>query len=325
MTYNPLIKNQLDNIEDSWGEPDYNREDMIKTGILSLDQLIYGIDSKGELIIVQGKEKNRKTTLVANWVVNMALDNNNRKKNIVIDTLESQMDYMRYRDTLIAMLMTKQLLEAGHRHKMCPNCKGDCQLVGKLSPEFFRYRRDKLGKNATKDFNLALDYAKYILSQTNIAIYDGRIGQGNTRDLYESKNRWVSLREKGQLDMLVIDHSQQYMIPGVSAGDHFTHLNIVVELVSTTITQYGFPIVLLSQVSLGSSKGNVSPAEYLATGGAKGSQEASVVITTHKNTNASFTAVVGTSRVSGSGQITFNKVDPPSGLIIDTDAKLEQL
>lgn len=326
MTYNPLVASQLDNLEESWGEAERNRDNMIRTGIKALDQLIYGIDSRGELIIIQGKEKDRKTTFVTNWIVSMALDTNNRKKNIIIDTLESQMDFMRYRDTMIAMLMTKQLVDSSeHNYKGCPICHGDCQILGKLSPEFFRYRRDKIDGKASDDFEKALEYAKYILRQTNIAIYDGRIGQGNTRDLTGSKERWAKLHGEGMLDLLVIDHSQQYSIPGISAGDHFTHLNTVVEAVSTAITQYGFPVVLLSQVSRGSTKGTQSPAEYLASGGAKGSQEAAVVITTNKTSNSSFVATVGTSRVSGTAKIQFSKVDPPSGWIIDKDAKLESI
>ena len=324
MTYNPLVSAQLDNIEESWGDSERNRDDMIRTGIKALDQLIYGIDSKGELIIVQGKEKNRKTTLVANWIVNMALDEHNRKKNIVIDTLESHMDYMRYRDTLLAILMTKNLGErTSHKHMGCPVCRGNCQILGKLSPEFFRYRRDKITGGALDDFNSSLEWAKYVLRNTNISIYDGRIDQGNTRDLPSSRDRWIKLKEEGNLDLLFIDHSQQYMISGVSAGDHFTHLNTVIETVSTTITQYAFPIVLLSQVSKNSQAGASSAAEFLATGGAKGNQEASVVITTEKVNNASFIAHIGTSRISGTGKIQFTKVDPPSGYILDTDARLE--
>lgn len=326
MTYNPLVKEQLDSIEESWGDAERNRKDMIRTGIKALDQLIYGIDTKGELIIVQGKEKDRKTTFVTNWIVSMALDLENRSKNIVVDTLESQMDYMRYRDAMISMLMTKQILEGtGHRYKGCSICKGDCQLLGKLSPEFFRYRRDKLTGEAVGDFAQALDYAKFVLSQTNIAIYDGRIGQGNTRDLLEARERWARLKQEDKLDLLFIDHSQQYSIQGVSAGDHFTHLNTVVEAVSTAITQYGFPVVLISQVSKNSTLKASSPAEYLASGGAKANQEASVVITTNKTSNASLTATIGTSRVSGTGKIQFNKVDPPSGWIVDKDAKLESI
>jgi len=326
MTYNPKVASQLDNIEDSWGDAERNRTDMIRTGIRSLDQLIYGIDSKGELIVIQGKEKDRKTTFVANWMVNMALDKFNRKKSIVIDTLESQMDYMRYRDTMIAMLMTKYLVEkTSHKYKGCHICKGDCTVLGKMSPEFFRYRRDKLKDKALQDFELALDYAKSVLSETNMSIYDGRIGQGNTRDLEESVKRWADLRHSGDLDLLFIDHSQQYSIRGVSAGDHFTHLNTVVEAVSTAITRYSFPIVLLSQVSKNSTTGASSPADYLASGGAKANQEASVIITTNKLSNNAFVATIGTSRVSGTGKITFSKVDPPSGLIIDTDARLESL
>ena len=326
MVYNPLVSAQLESIEESWGDAERNREGMIRTGIKSLDQLIYGIDSKGELIVVQGKEKNRKTTLVANWIVNMALDKDNRKKNVVIDTLESHMDYQRYRDTLIAMLMTKNLSEhTSHKYQGCPICRGNCELMGKLSPEFFRYRRDKLSEKPRVDFDNALEYAKYVLKNTNIAIYDGRIDQGNTRDLYGSRDRWVRLKQEGKLDLLFIDHSQQYMIQGVSAGDHFTHLNTVIELVSTTITQYALPIVLLSQISKNSQKDASSAAEFLATGGAKANQEAAVVITTEKVNNTSFTAHIGTSRVSGTGKIQFKKVDAPSGYIFDTNARLESL
>ena len=326
MTYEPRVAEQLDNIEESWGEAERNREQMIRTGIKSLDQLFYGIDTKGELIAIQGKEKHRKTTLAINWIVSMALDEHNRKQNIVIDTLESQMDYIRYRDSIIAMLMTKYMLEETH-HKShgCPICKGDCGLIGKLSPEFFKYRRDKLNKQQQKDFSDALSYAITVLKRTNISVYDGRIDQGNTRNLEDSVERWSRLAGEGLMDLLFIDHSQQYHIKGVSSGDHFSHLNIVVDAVSTAITQYSFPVILLSQVSKNSQLSASNPAEFQASGGAKLSQEASVVLSTSKDSNSSFTATVGVSRVSGIAKVTFKKVDPSSGYIIDRDAPLENI
>lgn len=324
--YNPYVKEQLKNIEESWGDSQRNRENMIRTGIKSLDELFYGIDPSGELIAIQGQEKNRKTTLAVNWIVNMALDEFNREKHIVVDTLESQMDFQRYRDTMIAMLMVKFLVEeTNHRHGRCPVCGEKCRLLDKLSPEFFRYRRDKLDGRVKTDFNEALGYATAMLGRTNIMVYDGRIGQGQTRNLEKSRERWKRLAEEGRLDLLFIDHTQQYHIQGISSGDHFQHLNHVVDVVSTTITEHAFPVVLLAQVSKGSIMSASNPSEYQSSGGPKLSQEASVVITTKKSSNTSFDAIVGVSRVSGTAKVSFNKVDASSGFIIDKNAELSKI
>jgi hypothetical protein len=98
-----------------------------------------------------------------------------------------------------------------------------------------------------------------------------------------------------------------------------------VDTVSTAITQYGFPVVLLSQISKNSQLVASNPAEFQASGGAKLSQEAAVVISTEKDSNSSFTATVGVSRVSGVAKVSFKKVDPSSGYIIDRDADLESI
>lgn len=324
--YDPFVKNQLDNIEDNWGDSERNREEMIRTGIKSLDELFYGIDPKGELIAIQGEEKNRKTTLAINWIVNMALDEFNRTKYIVVDTLESQMDYERYRDSMLSMLMVKFLIEeTDHKHGNCPVCKGRCKLLDKLSPEFFRYRRDKLEGKAKSDFTTALNYGKAMLGRTNIMIFDGRVGQGQTRNLELSRQRWKDLASKDMLDLLIIDHSQQYHIKGISSGDHFAHLNHVVDVVSTTITEHGFPVVLLSQVSKGSVLDATNPADYQSSGGPKLNQESSVVITTQKSSNSAFSATVGVSRVSGTAKVEFKRVDEASGYILDKNSELEKI
>lgn len=307
--YNPLISSHLDDLEESWGNPEENIKNIVTFGIRPFDALLYGIDLGGELIVIQGEEKNRKTTATLNIVKNVI--NKKPKLNVVVDTLESSMNYMRYRDSLIAMLMTEYLIKnTAHSHKLCRICRGSCKIIGHLSPEAFRYKRDRFPQ---VEFNQALAYAKERLSPTRLRIYDGRIERGNARNLGTSLKRWTKLRKEGELDLLVLDHLQQYKILDIGHQEAYSKLEVVIGEVGNFIAQYGVPVILLSQVSLTSRRTAKSAKDYMSTGGAKADQEAKIVFNTKKIATGRLEMSLKVSRSSGTGKVEI-ELEPSSGL-----------
>ncbi len=75
--YNPelqTIGHLISLCEEDWGDPISNRTMLLPTGLAPLDKAVYGLDTiNGEVVLVQGPEKQRKSTLVANIIVNYML------------------------------------------------------------------------------------------------------------------------------------------------------------------------------------------------------------------------------------------------------------
>lgn len=308
--YNPLVKKHLENLEEEWGDPEVNKENVVSYGIKPFDAILYGINLDGELIVIQGEEKNRKTTVTLNVIKHIS--QTRPEINVVIDTLESSMNYARYRDSLISMLMTEHLMEnTDHSNNICPICKGSCDLIGQLSPEAFKYKRDMF---PTLDFNKGLQYAIDILSKTNFRIYDGRLERGNTRNLKESLGRWRRLRDDNKMDLLVVDHVQQYQIDNVAYSEAYAKLETAVGEIGNFIGQYGVPVIMLTQVSLTSRRKAKSASDYMATGGAKANQEANVVFTSDRKARGKVDLILSYSRISGGGKVELD-LEPSSGLI----------
>jgi len=277
--YDPTIQALLDQCETDWGDPIKNRETLIPYGIKPIDMALYGIDPAGELIVVQGEEKNRKTTFVANVICNfMTWDRLKNKPMTNIDTLESGMRPPKYRDMLISIMATRYLISQGHRpHSYCPVCNSaTCRELG-ISPKFLKYN------TRTKTQQEAIAYARDVMNTWPLLIHGASIKQGNTRNLQEAalgsrdkEARWLRLMSEYGMQILVVDHGQQYQW-----GDTPTDYEKQVRSVSTTgdfVSQYGIACLLLSQVSLTSVREvKQGGGKLIAAGGSKYAQEANTV------------------------------------------------
>ena len=143
--YDPSVSARLEECKARWESYEETRGNLIKYGIKFLDTRLFGIDTvDGELNLIIGEEKMRKTTLLINIIVNIMTAESERERPVtVIDTLESGMTPMRYTNQLVSNLASRYLMELGHvpaTHGVCPVCNDDSQCRElRISPEFLNY------------------------------------------------------------------------------------------------------------------------------------------------------------------------------------------
>lgn len=319
--YDPTIQALLDQVGDDWGDPVINREGLVPYGIAPLDRALYGIDIiNGELDLIMGEHKNRKTTFVMNVIVNyMEAVKPKVKPLTIVDTLESGMPPKRYRDSLIAIMATRRLLELGHKPTtFCTVCnKPQCPHFG-LSPEFLRY-------NTRTDVQVeAIKWAMDRMRWWPLQIYGPNRIMGNTRSLTEAmvkdNSRWERLATEQGAKIFVTDHVQQYQV-GASAtfvSDYEKQIQAV-QAVSNVVSMFNVVCLMLSQVSLGSAKEvRQGAGELNAAGGNKASQEANVVFAVAYEDGASVMRItLQDSRKSGVFSI-WHPLDITSGAFYGT-------
>lgn len=277
--YDPSIQALLSTTEEDWGDPVKNREKAIPYGIEPIDQATYGIDSNGELIIFQGPEKERKSTVVANIICNyMTFPKLKDKPTTNIDSLESGMNPEKYRDFIIGIIASRLLIEQGHSPSgQCNACSGGtCRELG-ITPKFLRY-------NVRSKKQLAvIDTAKEIIYEWPLLIHGASINRGNTRNLGDAitgtkdiKARWRHLIDTYGMKVLVIDHVQQYMFKDAES-DYEKQVRAIGEI-GSFIAQHNVACLLISQVSLGSIReSRTTGGKLMAAGGSKAAQEANTV------------------------------------------------
>jgi hypothetical protein len=319
MTYDPRLHSLLAECESDWGDPLKNRKNLIPYGIGPLDKALYGIDPEGELVVVQGEQKNRKTTFVANVIMNIcSWDKADDKPTINIDTLESGMRPKKYRDMLISMAASRFLVQQGHRvHQACPACDtAECrELI--ISPKFLKYNtRTALQRQA-------IEYALDVMQWWPVLIHGASVVQGNTRSLQEAalgykkdKARWLSLVEDFGVRIIVVDHIQQYAFTDGTTTDYEKQIRAVAAI-SDFSSQHGVAFIALSQVSLTSLReSRDNGAKLTAAGGAKAAQEANTVLSTsYKDGSGVMKIKIEESRDAGSFSI-WQNMDDTSGCFI---------
>jgi len=269
--YNPDISALIDQTDEDWGDPETNASMLIPYGITPIDRALYGIDVNGDLNVIMGQEKNRKTTLWINFLINIMVSSRPEKKPLTaVDALESGMNPFRYRDQLISNLATRILLNAGHAYrKFCPMCdQPKCRHLG-LSPEFLRY------KKRTEWQQAAIDEARELIRTWPIKIYGAHPKMGDTRNLAKTAVRWRRLIEEEGMQIGAVDHVQQYAFAeALSDYDKQTRaVEVHGELASLGIANF-----VISQISLTSVREyREGKGEKMAAGGAKLNQEANTV------------------------------------------------
>lgn len=280
--YDPSIQAHLQDIRDRWGTPDENKMSLVKYGIKQFDIALFGIDTlNGELNLVLGPEKQRKTTFAINLLINiMMAELPEVKPLVVIDTLESGMHPDRYVDTLVANLASRWLIMEGHNKEGCKPCRDKyCKLLS-LSPEFLRF------KDRVPEQLKAIDWALATMKNWNVYIYGAMEKQGNTRALEPSVVRWKRLHEEKGAKIYFIDHIQQYDIGFGFTSDYEKQIQAVKQ-VGNFVAQYKTVVFLLSQVSLTSQRdARDGKGRIGASGGQKAAQEANTVFATRYEPNS---------------------------------------
>lgn len=118
MAYNPRFSAFAGNAEQRWGSAEENLKNLIRYWMCdAFDNAIHGLRMNGELIAIKAEQKQRKTTLLANWLLNFARQLPGDTW-ICIDTLESGMPPNRYADALLAILATKIMVMEYYPNKL---------------------------------------------------------------------------------------------------------------------------------------------------------------------------------------------------------------
>ncbi len=303
--YEPDIRALLSKTKDEWGDPAVNRANLIPYGINVFDKYLYGIDIvNGELILVMGREKRRKTTFAINVIINyMTTDTLEEKPVTVIDTLESGMPPSRYRDQLLSNLASRWLMKEGHFAKgQCNECGADRCRQLTLTPEYLRYNP------RTPAQKLAIEYAMDTMVSWPLFLFGASYTQGSTRDLATSvkgggnmletwhykwaqkhnlldpltlqASRWDFLIKEFGARIFISDHIQQYSFAN-EPSDYEKQLRAV-GAISDFVASQNIAAIVLSQVSLTSVReSRTGQGRIGALGGSKLAQEANVALSTH--------------------------------------------
>jgi hypothetical protein len=319
-TYNPAIAALIEKTSLDWGDPLANRVNLIPYGIKHIDLALFGIDASGEFIVVQGPEKSRKTTFLLNVITNIFTWKPGQTNKPVVnwDSLETGMRPEKVRDYLISIMATRYLVDQGHSaNTRCQVCGSDrCSELG-ISPKFLRYN------TRTQRQKTAIEFALDVIAGWSLTIHGPSGKQGATRNLSEAPKRWKKLIDDHGVNMLVVDHIQQYNV-GASDSDYEKQLAAVGTL-GDFCAEYGLPVFAVSQVSMGSLKeSQVSGSRLVAAGGAKAAQEANTVFSIRYNETLSKVVIkIEEAREAGSFSV-FQGLDVVSGSFIgDPTTQLE--
>lgn len=306
MSYNPLLKARIEESRER-RQPDVNRELLVPYGIRILDKNFFGIDPlrNGELVLIIAEEKNRKTTLMINIIINVCINKNVvRPRKWVIDTLESGMNEARYTDQMIVNLASRYLIDTGHKPisaGFCPACGSrECkELV--LKPEYLSLFK------LTPQQKKSVERAEEEMMTWPVMIFDASLEKGDTRnlpaavDMSDAHSRWRILAEEKGYDTFVSDHLQQYRFGFETQTDYekmLRAMNAHGDFVAST----GTVVFDISQVSLTSIREAKSGGKLTASGGRKGHQEATKVIaSSYENDSGKVGISIESSRVSSVG------------------------
>jgi len=315
MLYSPLIGDLVSSA--NWGDPEENMKSMIYYGIKYVDQALRGIDFRnGELIGIQAEAKNRKSTMLANLVLNVAPKLKDTW--ICIDTLESGMPPETYRDVLIAILATRIIIKNhfGERSDWpdYQTISRVCDLV--ISKEFLWLSK------RTPEQEWAIEAAKNYLAKLPIMIFGAAYKQGNARDFEATMARWRALAEgkcpglEGYIcKLFACDHIQQLDPFGIS---DYAGMEKVVGEYGKFIAQTKSVIIAVSQLSITSVRGEREGlGRATAKGGAKLEAEANVLFRTKYSQRENYKLVIETCATRRQPPPTVvQELDPQSGAFL---------
>lgn len=304
----PFINNEVYNPEASalalkavsrWGKREERRHNLVKYGIPDLDLALSGINTEdGELNIVQGFHKHRKTTFMINVMCNIMTDPSvENKPGIAVFTLESGMSPNRYIDQILCVLATRFLLQHNHTHdEYCMVCGApQCRALG-LTPEFLalmelnRYQKEAIEWSINE-----------VLKKNRLFIFGANPVEGDSRSLRSTLQLVDYMVKSDGVKIVVADHAQQYDEGETS----YDKLEKVIDGYGTMVAKYNFAAFILSQVSLTSwREAKQGTGSTTATGGNRGAQEAvSVLETSYQSGDDKMVIAIKESRKAESLQV----------------------
>ena len=290
--YDPRISSLVAQAADEWGEPKQSRAEIIQYGLNYVDQALWGIQfSTGELLGIQGAKKNRKTTLMANIVLNVAMQLAQKDKPfwIAIDTLESGLGPSAYRDMLWAILATWELIASvfGRDREEWP--RGSALRAHPVLGQELRISKRwlRFADRSERQHEAILKAAK-TLSGLPLMIFGPSNQHGGARSIQRTIKRWDLLYDGAYpaalgcpARMFCTDNIQEYNVE----GSDYSVMKVVVDSLSGFVAEHpgsvGFAV---SQIGAGSVKDERQGlGQAHARGGYRYAEECNIVFRTKYN------------------------------------------
>lgn len=293
------VSDAINRITRQWGKPEEAYKYLVPFGIRAMDETTGGIRYRnGGIYVVQGIEGARKTTLVANWLINQLISGIlPRDYWILIDTLETGVTIENYAEILVSILATKILI---YRHWLKTDSVniGDmlrqelpelpiAELINRVGfeenghfvreaiirPAFLRWGR------WTKHQREAIGIAKSFIEYSPVIIDGVSETEANgeftiqTWELEESLDRWRIYSKDLGVQQLVIDNLQEYNIPGTE----YEIMNKAIPMISTWQKEAKGLVWAINQVSVGQRALMRRGEIPTAAGGARAARQGQVV------------------------------------------------
>lgn len=284
---------------EDWGDPTWNSSNAIRTGIDTLDNIIFGFDEGLSGII--GPSGSRKSTLMYNMIMfNLLSKRVDVKIPQVVFSSESGMSPSKCRDILIAMRATQYL--------RVWKSKGELPLDTPpyLFVNFFRYHvpneiQERAIKCAMRDLS---DAPLWVLGSGK---YGGADNLSNYRGLFEAAYEAVD----GPF-MAYVDHIHSITVPGIR-GD-YERLTTVVPELAGIVKSLNCPCLALAQLSYSSQKAD-SPE---ARGGTVFREECNTYLgVSYDRVGNSINVFVDKARYAQDKVDISVGLEPNSGLVLD--------
>jgi hypothetical protein len=292
---NPGIRALVAETDQDWGDPEAYQKQLIQYRIgPEFDGAMWGInvEKDTELITIQAPAKQRKSTLLANLLLNFGPQMHEKKIWMCLHTLESGMNRKDYRDVMLGMITTRLMVSkvyGGDRSKwpQAQDILAQKDLKTEEGHSLLRITRKFLRAGKRNSFQQeCINEAKKLAPQLlPLSIFGPGRAEGSSRDLNAVLAAWELLYEgkfpgmEGCLHRIfALDHIQQ--LKGFTSS--FQLLQEAVPRLSDFVVSHpGAAGIILSQVSLTSRRSAESGnGEMDAAGGTKLAEESNTVMQT---------------------------------------------
>lgn len=338
---------QVGSVEDHLLVPPKEEDlsNVLPFGVAHIDQaMVRGVNLKeGELIVIQGSEKNRKTTLVLNMVrVWSKLRHCLQGGKILVETLESSMTRARYKQHLITMEATAYMMA---RHYGVLDGNMQFPVIFPDKPHIRIANMDQVYKDMESELLLSVDRAmrclrtplqqealEYAVEEVNkwpVLLYGAAPNEGHTRAFnFNGRSinfrdelpylRWIHAIEEYGVKIIVVDHVQGY--PG--AGSDYERLGEVSDRFSTLVAENHVVVVAVSQIPLTALRDPT--AGIYARGGKRLSEEAYLVLTCEYDQDMPYMTIYPSASRGALPPVTRQNMEMNSGVFIGWSYALDR-